>query len=174
MKIILWIVITPFIVLGLFIVARLLLCNPNREVIKVASPIAKIIADDIVKNGIPKSLKDIEGLSYELEGCERSEVYKKGSPNRIEVKTKDKADYIVITETCYFEKNNLLYSVELWAIENFYKNSWSNGNFYVYNLKNHTGIKYLIKQKQNTNKWYIEEFYLFDNKTSGICTTFKQ
>ena len=148
---------------------RAIFCSPDRGAVKVMKPIAKIIADDIVKNGIPKSLKDIKGLPYVLEGCERSEVY--WDKNR-KITLKQNAKYIKIMNKCYFEINNKKYIVELLFSE-------YSKRLKLYNQKTYTGIKYFFEYSENnTNLVLAKKSYgnpkIYDNKTSGICTQFKQ
>lgn len=129
----------------------------------------------MVKNGIPKSLKDIEGLPYELEGCSRKEVYKKGSPNRRVVQTRDEADYMVITETCFFKKSDKKYSIDIWFVHYLKGKSTDHGDLRLYHQKTYTGISYDFKKDKNTKQIFTaKEIHIYDNKTSGVCTTFKQ
>lgn len=153
-KIIIWIMSTPFILLGLFIVARFLFCVPDRGAVNVMQPVAKIIAEDIVKNGIPASLKDIEGLPYVLEEYDgwMSEII----------------------PMCYFEKNNKKYEI------GFIYLSSSTIQLRIFNKETQTGIKYYFQSSKLEEKdsWILEKNLknpkIFDSKTSGICTSFRQ
>jgi len=66
MKIIAWIIAAPFIALGLFYLARFLFCGPDKKIEKIAFPLADVIVEDIKRNGVPATLKDIKGLPYVL------------------------------------------------------------------------------------------------------------
>lgn len=144
MKILGWIIATPFIALALFVAARYMFCGPDREVIRVAKPVVKIIADDIVKNGIPESLADIEGLPYRLEGCKKTN-------------TKESCIFILDKETYYVEMtfNDIVaYSrIEIWRD------------------KTHIGTS--IHKQSNGNTSYSriwdDAFYF-----SGLCGPLKQ
>ena len=50
-------------------------CGPNSADVKVMKPMAEKISDYIVKNGIPKSLKDIPDLPYGLVGCRKNSIF---------------------------------------------------------------------------------------------------
>ena len=152
-KVLGWIIAIPFILLALFAFARFVSCGPDREVVRVAKPVAKIIADDIVKNGIPKSLKDIEGLPYELEGCKKTQKYKKDTFSREVVKTKEEADYAIITEDCYFVKGKKSYSISLWFAEYYKDKESSHGQVKIFNGETYTGLGSSFKHNKKNDAY---------------------
>lgn len=175
MKIIGWIIVTPFIALALFVAARYMFCGPNREVIRVAKPVVKIIADDIVKNGIPESLADIKGLPYELEGCKRKEIYEIDTFNRKVVETREEADYIIITEGCSFVKKNKSYSVSLWFVAHYKYQERSHGQVGIYNKDTYTGLGISFEIDKNSGMYKYNSIGDGYAKHHGVlCGSFKQ
>jgi hypothetical protein len=173
MKMIGWILAIPFILLALFIGARFLFCGPDKEVISVAKPVMNIIADHIVKEGVPKSLADIKGMPYRLQGCSKKEVYKKNDSNKTIVYLKEKADYVVISEECYFLTKNKLYTLSLWFLEDYSSPEISNGKVEIFNDVTYTGIGTSFRKRNN--------IYHSDSIGNGyshyhgiLCSSFKQ
>jgi len=169
MKIIGWIIATPFILLIFLILLRIITCGPDRAVVKVISPVAKIIADDILKNGIPKSLKDIKGLPYELEGCIRQEEYLGKDRKPI---SKKKAYYMIINDKCYFEKDENKYSIEYLFSSNY------DNRLTIFNQETRTGISYFFEYSKEKGKLILEKDsfdnpFVYDHKSTGICHTIK-
>jgi hypothetical protein len=68
MKILGWIIATPFIILALYALLRVAFCGPNQSDVRVMKPMAEAISHYISKNGIPDSLEDIPNLPYKLSG----------------------------------------------------------------------------------------------------------
>jgi len=58
------------VILGGYLLYVRLACGPDPRDVKVMKPMAEAISEYIVKHGVPKSLEDIPGLPYRLEGCE--------------------------------------------------------------------------------------------------------
>jgi len=115
MKILKWIVALPFIALALFIVARFVMCRPDGEVVRVATPMVEKIADYIVKHGVPESLEDIPDLPYGFDECKVSVKYeKKIGDNFIKVASENEADYILHEQSCSFRQKDRTYRVWLW------------------------------------------------------------
>lgn len=122
MKFLGWIIALPLIALALYAAARMMMCKPDREVVRVATPMAEKIADYIVKHGVPKSLKDIPNLPYELEGCEVSVKYeKKVNDKFIKANSENEADYILHEQSCSFYQKDKAYRVwlHLQKLKNF-------------------------------------------------------
>jgi hypothetical protein len=171
-KTIIWIGATPFILLALFAFARFVSCGPDREVVRVAKPVAQIIADDIVKNGIPESLKDIKGLPYELEGCKRKVIYQKDSYE--EVKRKEEADYVIREERCYFKKKRKSYEIWLWFIENNLNNKRSHGTVTINNKESYTELETRFRVEENNSKYVSAIGNGYAKPYRFICSSFKQ
>jgi len=174
-KVLGWIIATPFILLALFAFARFVSCGPNWEVVRVAKPVAKIIADDIVKNGIPKSLKNIEGLPYVLEGCERKEVY---WDKHLKVKNKQKANWSEIFLDCNFNTNKKKYYIHIRQATNLGNTLDRDIDLKLYNKETYTGIKYYFEYSKEKNKLLLAKGFpknpkIFDNKKTGICSQFR-
>ena len=175
-KVIAGIVLTPIIIIMIWSILRLFACNPDREVVKVASPVAKIIADDILKNGIPKSLKDIKGLPYALEGCKREEIFEDRDGGKV---AKNKAFLAEIQESCSFIKNNKSYVISIWFAMHFVDYDSTHGLLRIANRKTNTGIKYYFDYLKEMNKLVLSKEFdknpkIYDSKTSGVCSTFRQ
>ncbi len=100
----------PMVALLLFVLARFMFCGPDKSVEKVAFPLAKSIVGHIEKNGVPKSLSDVEGLPYAL---------KCGNPNireniKIDLITKKSyVSYRETTQSCSFSNKKRHYGVSL-------------------------------------------------------------
>jgi len=173
-KVIAGIVLTPIIIIMIWSILRLFACNPDREVVKVASPVAKIIADDILKNGIPKSLKDIDGLPYALEECKRSDVFKKSTAPTTIVSTKEQADFGIREEKCFFITNKMHYHVAIFFTEDFKTKDNTSGSLTIFNGETRTGIDYHFDYSKETNKFILKKGYydyprIYDSKKTGIC-----
>jgi len=119
-------------------------CSPNSHDVKVMKPQAKAITDYIVKNGMPKSLKNIPELPYGLMECFSQQHNLEG---------------------CTFYKNNRKYEVELYVLGYIYLE--------IYSPSTHTGIKYKLKDSNSDAHWYIvQKNVLFSSKSTGICKKF--
>jgi len=169
------IVATAFIFVAFFALIRFFSCGSDRAVVRVVSPVAKIISDDILKSEIPKSLKDIKGLPYELEGCRRSEVYEDRDDRIV---SKEKAYLKVIEEKCIFKKKNKVYNVDIWYVQNFIYHGRSHGHLRLFNQETSTGIKYHFDYSKDRNKLKLatksrNNPYIFDYKSTGFCELFR-
>jgi len=114
-------------------------CSPNQQDIAVMKPMAQKIADYIVANGIPKSLADIQGLPYVVEGCEKP---------------------LKNFEKCLFFVDNKKYSLEL---ERFIPD-W---DMRIYSDITETHLRY--KFKKVNQQWKLKKMSVYSSKTSGIC-----
>jgi len=151
MKILKWIVALPFIALALFIVARFVMCRPDGEVVRVATPMVEKIADYIVKHGVPESLEDIPDLPYGFDGC------------KYRIFDKERTS---IEEECYFFENdkkfNISYHVgvsvtEYIEIDIFYQYTHISQDFFKQGKKIYT---------ENSFKWIRHH--------GTLCSSFKQ
>jgi hypothetical protein len=143
-----WVILAPVILFAIVVSVRFLACGPDRKVVRVAKPVAKIIADDIVKNGIPKSLKDIKGLPYVLEGC----VYKY-QKNKVE-------------EKCYFLTSKGKYNVYMW----FGESITEYGKMKI--SKNYTYVAVSFDLRNDTI--YRNDIYSRAKHHGVLCSAFKQ
>ena len=120
-------------------------CGPNKKDVAVMKPMAEAISNYIVKNGIPKSLKDIPGLPYELE-C------KEDNGN-----------------SCYFVVNGNHYSISYSVLAS---GTRILGSFAA---KSRTGyqIEFAISEENKTliNK---KNSGAYSMKNTGICNPMKQ
>jgi hypothetical protein len=171
MKILGWIVALPFIALALFIVARFVMCRPDGEVVRVATPMVEKIADYIVKHGVPESLADIPDLPYGLEGCSRKEVYWTATRPKKIVDNKENADYVVIYEYCQLNIDSKKFLLSLRFTKSFRFSNVDHGKLDVKTGKTNVGVSFetdkngkLIRKKIGTG---------FDNRF-GFCRQFKQ
>jgi len=93
-------------------------CGASLKDVSVMKPMAEAISNYIVKNGIPKSLKDIPDLPYELEGkCEMKHIFLNGYT---EVNNKANADWQTFTYNCKYKKK---YNIYLYFRKSINKNN---------------------------------------------------
>lgn len=172
MKIIGWIILIPFILWALFALAKFLFCGPDREVVKIASPVAKIIADEIMKNGIPESLKNIEGLPYSLEECEKKKVYKKQDiPTRI-VQNKAEADFVIIEEKCNFKNRDNIYLVNIFFTDRMQSKLNIIGDVEI--ISSNTRIGYRLNYDENSKTLSSEGVHVLGINHSDFCNFGRQ
>jgi len=115
-------------------------CSPNKEDVKVMTPMAKAISDYIATDGIPKSLKDIPDLPYVLIGCNKSQEN---------------------VEHCSFYVENSKYSLELYRLLTLYLT--------IENKINKTGIYYDFKKDNRQDRWDLVKEKAYSSKSTGIC-----
>jgi len=121
-------------------------CGANNAEVKVMKPMAQKISDYIVKNGIPKSLKDIPDLPYGLEECKKTQEN---------------------LEQCIFYKNNKEYEAEIYILGNVY--------IEIYCKKTETGLRYELEKNTTSNQWIIlEKDITYSSKSFGICDPMNQ
>lgn len=145
MKIFGFIIATPFILFALFTLARFLFCGPDKDVEKVAFPLAKAIVEHMEKKGVPETLNDVEGLPYELKGCSKS----------ISNLDEKYTGYSEIIEKCTFFNKKEPYKITQ-RVENYINNS---DTWVIITIKSkNTDIKYIIgvlsQDKQLKYKYY--------------------
>ncbi len=173
MKIIGWMIVTPFIVLALFFTARFLFCGPDRGVIKVMKPVAQIMADDIIKNGIPESLADIEKLPYKLVGCSKSEVFRKRTAPVSIVEKKENADSSTVTESCTFTEKNKLYSIDFWFYEDFHNKKTAHGKILISDSNTYT--RFSVRFNTNNDEKLMRSLgHEYSIHHGILCSSFKQ
>lgn len=145
MKILGWIIAIPFILLALFALARFLFCGPDKDVEKVAFPLAKAIVEHIEAKGIPEKLTDVEGLPYELIGCKKEiEEYTQTSLQGTRIIS------ISSIEKCYFVKSEKQYTVST-DFTNIIHNK--NIDIDIDITHKHTVARYRVRYKSKNNKW---------------------
>ena len=157
----------------LIVLARFAFCGPDSADVKVMKPMAEKISEYIVKNGIPKSLKDIPDLPYRLEGCEKSEEYRKGDNKGGWGKaTKEDAENITKYEHCIIfinkRKINLIITNQIYPLEQ---------EEYIYLKLENNASKTIanIDFAKIKNNFKVESPLKFmDFKSRGICTSFRQ
>jgi hypothetical protein len=148
-----------------FIGLRVFFCGLDQSDVRVMKSMAEKISQHIVKHGIPKSLKDIPGLPYELEGCEEKIDY---TNKRKPVNTIEKASTGNIYQKCIFKND---YTISL-HFTFFYKEKDCIGSLKIVNKYSETvGItSYSCK-----NQSIIEKETIFgSSKISGVCSPMKQ
>ena len=132
------------------------ICGPNPWDVRVMQPMAKAISDYIVKHGIPKSLSEIPGLPYRLEGCEREE--NNGS----------------IDEDCSFEANGRSIKIKYEYIDDNVDNiRYQKVGLHMKNIRSDTGLHADLESKNN-DSFVDGGVRFYSNKTSGICNSMRQ
>jgi hypothetical protein len=172
MKILKWIIITPIAVIVLLVLMRFIFCRPNYFTVKTATPMVEKIAKYIVTHGVPESLDNIPDLPYELEGCNRKEVYWKDDDTlkTKKVNTKAEATRMELFLSCVFYKDQTPYSVNGRFVEIFSWDDWS-GKISIKSGKTSVGISF---EKNKDNKIIHSTVGSgFDNRF-GFCRQFKQ
>ena len=168
MKILGWVVALPFIALALFVAARFMMCRPDGEVVRVATPMVEKIADYIVEHGVPESLADIYDLPYELEGCKVSVKYEKKIGDKfIKVSSENEADYILYEQSCSFHQKDRIYRVWLW-FEKF--GEIQKGDLQVVSNYSYVETRFEIK---NYKLEYSGAYSWFKHHGT-LCSSFKQ
>ena len=166
MKMLGWIIATPFIILALIIMLRFFFCGPNWSDVGVMQSMERAISHYIGRNGVPDSLKDIPNLPYELEGCKRSEEYRshKSFVNNV---SKENATFLSTEEVCHFENIRL----EL-GITRYIKDSRIVGHLRM-TSDNETVLiaGFLAKDGKNFD---FDKNDIGSSKTSGICNPMRQ
>jgi len=148
LKIIGLIVAIPFVLVAIFVLGRFLTCGPDREVVRVAQPIVNQIADYIVKNGIPKSLKSIEGLPFVLKECTH-----KSYDNEVE-------------EKCYFIADKEKYKLHM----SFGASITEFGELKINKEYTLEAVRFTM----TNNKIYKNDIYSWAMHHGFLCSAFKQ
>ena len=171
MKFLGWVIALPFIALALYVAARMIMCKPDREVVKVATPMVERIADYIVEHGVPESLADIPDLPYGVEGCSRSVRYRK----LVEVSYKDTekkedASFAIINEGCRFTYKQNIYKVHFRFEDDYEVENDDRGDIDIRYEKTTVGITL----KTQNGKLVRDQFGTGFDRRFGFCQQFKQ
>lgn len=151
-----YVFIGSIIVMGLFYVYAKYTCGPNPFTVKKMKPMAEKISEYIIKNGVPKSLKDIPGLPYRLEGCERDKEF----------------DY---QENCKFKNKTIELSFQhgKYTVDNVRFEKATIEMKKSVNNTTETGI--LIDfEKKNGKFVQVGNMSIYSGKDSGICSPMRQ
>lgn len=166
-----WVIITPFVLLALFIAVRFLSCGPDIEVVKVASPVVNQIADYIVENRIPESLEDIPGIPYELNECSKKEVYWKNGELTL---NKEESDFIELFLNASFMENEKLYRIHI-RFEKYDTANWEwSGRLKIHNDASYTGYGLSIETKKKGTLYKASRGRGYSRHHGTICASFKQ
>lgn len=168
MKILGWIIATPFIILALYVLLRFAFCRPNYFTVKIATPMVKKISDYIVEYGIPESLDEIPDLPYELKGCERKIVYWTSERPRKIVKDRQRADYAVVTEKCYSLQDNNNFHLSLAYTDGF---DMARGELDIVSKKTTVGTSF---ESADGKKYIFSDIGTSFDQRFGFCRQFKQ
>ena len=160
---------------AMLVVVRFFSCGPDSADVKVMKPMAEKISEYIVKNGIPKSLKDIPDLPYRLEGCAREsyyDKYDKKTLNYTKIPSKVGADSKVIIQKCYFNNKLKKYTLN---IDGSYEFNY--GGEFIMDIKNYTsetGIQYFYKLDKKGKSYLEHKGKPYSSKKNGWCTQMNQ
>jgi hypothetical protein len=134
-------------------------------------PMAEKIADYIVENGIPESLKDIPDLPYRLEGCERSVTYRKQvDVSYRDTKKKEDASFAIINEGCRFVYKQNTYKVHFRFEDDYEIENDDRGDIDIRFEKTTVGT---LLKSENGKLNYDGIATGFDNRF-GFCAALKQ
>lgn len=172
MKILGWIIATPFIILALYALLRFAFCRPSYFVVETATPMVEKMADHIVTHGIPESLDEIPGLPYELNNCKRKYKYEKRVVLKdIQVASQKEADWSIIDETCSFQHENTRYSLWFWFVVHYNTPKSTHGKLRIKSSKTSVGISFDTDKNNQLAHSIVGSG--FDNRF-GFCRQFKQ
>jgi len=158
MKIFGWIIATPFILLIVWGIGRLLFCGPDKNIKKVTNPLADSMLAYVNKNGKPKSLSEIKTLPYKMQECKRSE------------KVRNSATEFIEKESCVFTLNKKRYTVVIDYYTKTYKDKNVDGIILkVYDYKKNTEIYYYFDQKKFKKELKLLDFGFRSIRTPFLC-----
>jgi len=142
------------IIIGFYTYAKMT-CGPNYFDVRVMKPMAEKISDYIVKNGIPKSLKDIPNLPYELERCQ--------------MKTNQDSSR---TELCSINNYiEVIFDYGEFAID---KINYKEAHLEMKNYVSKTGLLADFTNNDNSSFILDGEIGIYSSKTSAICNSMRQ
>ncbi len=160
MKIFGWIVATPFILLIIWGIGRLLFCSPDEGIRKVTDPLAKSIISHIEEFTKAQSLSLFKNLPYNIQECKTGEQIQEEMYTDVE------------REMCTFYHDNKKYYLDV-----KYSKRFSGKNLAVIleisNLKTNTNIIYIVSSRIDlfSSKGFIEESYTRSIKVPFLCKT---
>ena len=142
-------------------------CNPNQADVEVMRPMAEKISDYIVKNGIPRSLKDIPDLPYKLKECKKEITYRDENDQRMKyipetLKREEKM------EICTFKNITIRFRLDKNLKE---KDAKWDGSLRMRSSSD-TALYNSIEQNQE-NKFIFNNIR-FSGKKSGMCKAWRQ
>ncbi len=153
-------------ILGLYHLYVRYSCGPNPWDVRVMKPMANAISDYIVKHGIPKSLSEIPGLPYRLEGCKREEYYADRHNKKV---SKNQAFKFSIYEECIMTRD---IKVTL-ASSIFFENNITSLGITL-DSPNKTEYSIGMIKKGNESTYSIEVDIPRKYTSDGICNPLKQ
>jgi len=149
-------------------------CGPNSADVKVMKPMAEKISDYIIKNGIPKSLKDIPDLPYGLVGCENRSYYQgeydEKMMNYIKLPSQNEANSKLIQQKCHFYYLSKIYKID---IHGGYGINVGGDLYMNIDANSDTGMQYYFSIDKN-EKIYYKHSGAYSSKSDGICKPWKQ
>ena len=165
MKIIGWIIATPFILLLIITVLRSTFCGPNGSDVSVMQSMERAISQYIGRNGVPESLEDIPDLPYEFSGCKKSDYYE--NYKSYEHVSKEKAKLHQIEEICHFKNIRLEFGIteelDSSEIEGLLRMTSSNETVLIMGFDTKDG-----------KKFDFDKIDIGSSKTRGICNPMRQ
>ena len=145
-------------------------CGPNSADVKVMKPMAEAISNYIVKHGVPKSLKDIPDLPYELEGCEKK-IYYLDKASRV-VNDEQYANELHIKEIC---RTKYDIKIEQRIDKMFIGSKEIFLQISLKNQKTETGAVFSWVKDGNSNHFTVfQKLKFYSGNTSGICKPWRQ
>ncbi len=160
-KIVLVIIGIVVVIVLMFNILKTIRCSPDEKVKEVALPLATVIIKYIEKNGVPKSLQEVQEIPYQLKDC------------NITRHEESMRDYISIEdrEKCYFITKDKKYKLRV-------EHSHSTNNYgryrhiYINIKQNKTEYMYQIYYDKKIKKWLYEHYpnaNVYHYSTRAIC-----
>ncbi|WP_428739123.1 hypothetical protein [Sulfurimonas sp.] len=163
-----------FVVIAAFMLYTNHTCGPNSTDVKIMTPQANAIAKNIITNGVPNLLSDIQTLPYVLNNCKREKKYEKGYYET--VKNRSNADYLSIDETCEFQVEKRIYEINFSFFEHYKSPQNTHGTLRIRNTTTQTGILTSLEINDSGNITVDFQKYptVYSVKSTGICNPLRQ
>jgi len=141
-KIVLVIIGIVVVIVLMFNILKTIRCSPDEKVKEVALPLATVIIKYIEKNGVPKSLQEVQEIPYQLKDCNITRHEEDSKDGYIDMEDREK---------CNFNFKNKKYILRIkYAYDN--KNIF-NKYIYIYIEQNKTKYTYKMVYDKKVKQW---------------------
>ncbi len=159
---------TSIVVFILFALARTLFCGPDKNVEKVAFPLAKAIMEHLEVKGMPGTLNEVDDLPYDFIRCSRS------TKNNMEKDFKTKREYLYSVlgfESCTFMDDKDLYKVQFNTVTGVV---FDDVYVDIDITHKYTRVDYRVRYIGKEKRWEYESYpqaRVFSMQSGGVCKT---